>query len=68
MLNIYDHKFSFTVTCQQSKNGISNNISDNIPPNENFEYGYPHSNTLLQYWYKTGASLAEYSHTSSKEQ
>ena len=68
MLNIYDHKFSFTVTCQQSKNAISNNISDNMPPNENFEYGYTHSHTLLQYWYKTGASQAIDSHTSSKEQ
>ena len=35
---------------------ISERISDDIPPyirrytspNENFEYGYPHSNTLLQ--------------------
>ena len=29
---------------------ISENISTDIPPtNENFEYGYPHSNALLQF-------------------
>ena len=29
---------------------ISERISDDIPPqNENFEYGYPHSNALLQF-------------------
>ena len=28
---------------------ISERISDDIPlPNDNFEYGYPHSNALLQ--------------------
>ena len=33
---------------------ISERISKNIPrsPNENFEYGYPHSNALLQFWLK----------------
>ena len=29
---------------------ISERISDNIPPQmKNFEYGYPHSNALLQF-------------------
>ena len=28
---------------------ISERISDDIPPHVNFEYGYPHSNALLQF-------------------
>ena len=28
---------------------ISERISDDTSPNENFEYGYPHSNALLQF-------------------
>ena len=32
---------------------ISDSISYDIPPpNENFEYGYPHSNALLQFYLK----------------
>ena len=32
---------------------FSERISDDIlPPNENFEYGYPHSNALLQFCLK----------------
>ena len=31
---------------------IYEGISDDISPNENFEYGYPHSNALLQFHLK----------------
>ena len=31
---------------------ISDHISDDIPPQLNFKYGYPHSNVLLQYHLK----------------
>ena len=33
---------------------ISYRISDDIPPNENFEYGYPISNSLIQSPLKLG--------------
>ena len=41
------------MTCERSLNLISEGIHDNIPPppppQKNFEYGYPHSNVLLQF-------------------
>ena len=40
---IYGRKFSFTMTCMGSCR------TDAIPPRMKFEYGYPHSNALLQF-------------------
>ena len=43
---IYCRKFSFSVAV----NVIFERISDDIPPKENFEYGCPLSNALLQFY------------------
>ena len=54
-------KFSFRIKFYgdaraELKNMISDHISKFIPPqNENFEYGYPHSNALLQFHLKLGS-------------
>ena len=48
---IYGRKLSFMATLKRShKIVISKYIRRYTSPNENFEYGYPHSNALLQFY------------------
>ena len=49
---------------------ISERISDDIPPgytspNENFEYGYPHSNELLTFIFQKDSKMCFVALTSS---
>ena len=47
---IYGRKFSFTATRKRSrKRDFRTYIRRYTSPNENFEYGYPHSNALLTF-------------------
>ena len=47
---IYGRKFSFTATCKRRrKTGFPAVYPMIYLQNENFEYGYPHSNAFLQF-------------------